>query len=87
MPQEVNSVPPNLALGEVDDQSVLLQSPKEGLKVLFVSIYILAYYQDVVYIYKHKIQTRTDSVHEALESLGRVLKPEQHPEKFRVRKG
>ena len=56
MSQEVNSVTPELAFGEVDNQSILFESLEEGLEVLFVSFYILACYQDIVYIYKCEIQ-------------------------------
>ena len=70
MSQEVNSVTPKPAFGEVDYQTVLFESLKEYLEIFFVSRYILACYQDMIDIHQDKIQTLTDSVHRALESLG-----------------
>ena len=42
MPQEVDSVTPKLAFGEVDDQTVPFKPLKGFLEVLFMSFHILA---------------------------------------------
>ena len=63
MSQEVNSVTPKLAFGEVAYQTVLFELLKGYLEMLFVSCYILACYQGVIYVHEDKIQTLTDSVH------------------------
>ena len=82
MAEEVNGVATKLALGDVDDQSVLLESLEQQAKVFFVCLNILASHQAVVNVDEGEIQTITDNFHQALESLGSILQTEKHPEKL-----
>ena len=82
MAEEVNGVATKLALGDVDDQAVLLESLEQQAEVFFVCLNILASHQDVINIDEGEIQTVTGNVHQALESLGSIHQAERHPEKL-----
>ena len=77
MAEDVNGVATKLALGDIDDQSVHLELLEQQAKVFFVCLKILASHQDVVKVDEGEIQTMTDNVHQALESLGSILQTEK----------
>ena len=54
MTKEVNGVMTQLALGDVDDQAILLKSLEQQAKMFFVCLDILAGHQDVVDVDKAK---------------------------------
>ena len=73
MTKEVSGVTTKLALGDVDDQAVLLKSLEQQAKMFFVCLDIPASHQDVFDVDKGEVQTLIDSVHQVLESLSRIL--------------
>ena len=70
--QEIKSVVSKLALGNINDKSVLLEPLKQESEVLFVCLGVLTRCEYIVNVDKCKLEVVTDCVHQSLKGLGSV---------------
>ena len=65
---------------------MILEAVKKGCEVLSVLIAASTCNQDVVQVDEEEVQVLEDGVHESLERLGGILKPEGHAEELKEAK-
>ena len=62
---------------------MVLEAVEQDHEVLFMFFGSLACHQDIVQVHQQEVQVLEDGIHQSLESLGGVLKPERHAEEFK----
>jgi len=75
------------ALFAVEYHTMLLQSGKGGVQVLYVLSVAPACHQDIVHIDKNVWHVLKDFIHKSLEGLTRVPEPKRHPQVLKQPEG
>jgi len=67
---------------DVHYEAIIMKALKQLSLLDLVFFLIPAGYQDVIYVHEDEIQSLTNCVHKALETLGEILEPKWHSEEL-----
>ena len=87
MAKEINGLDPKDTLGQIDNQTMLLQAFEQKAQMSLVLCGVGACNQDVVNVDKNVIlESSAHLIHQSLECLGRILEAKRHSKKLKKAK-